>query len=78
MAFSKLETKYLDPSFHFDLIQKDRIVEFPPDLVMVSRLAAILRGLALTLGHNVSLAEYWAPFAHQFLENMKKKNNDKI
>eukprot|EP00121_Abeoforma_whisleri_P015576 Awhi_evm2s14340 len=38
------------------------------DLVMISRLAAILRGLSLTLGQNVSVAEQWLPFAQEYLE----------
>ena len=63
LLFGKLEQKHMQREWHMRLHKADSIVLFPPSLIMLYRMATILRGLALTLRYNVSVAEHWAASA---------------
>ena len=63
MLFGKLEQKHMQREWHMRLHKGDSIVLFPPSLIMLYRMATILRGLALALRYNVSVAEHWASSA---------------
>ena len=41
----------------------------PAELVLVVRVAALLRGLGLSLQYNIDIGERWKPFAEQTIAN---------
>jgi len=53
----------LDRAWHLELHDRDKVVLFPPDLIMVVRTTGILRGLGLMLKTNVAVSESWESFA---------------
>lgn len=53
----------LEPKWHRELHKTDKITHFPPELLMVHRVALILRGLSVALRQNLSVAELWRPHA---------------
>jgi hypothetical protein len=73
LMFDRLRGEYLDEAFHVKLHQMDRIVVIPKDLGMVARVAALLRGLALTLHHNVSVADMWNKSAQAHLLRVQQQ-----
>merc|ERR1719354_632909 len=67
LMFHRLEPKYMDHDFHIKLHKADRFVKWPSELTMVYRASALLRGLCLLLGQNISIAEIWAHQGQSFL-----------
>eukprot|EP00746_Dinoflagellata_sp_MGD_P008802 gnl/MRDRNA2_/MRDRNA2_117665_c0_seq1.p1 gnl/MRDRNA2_/MRDRNA2_117665_c0~~gnl/MRDRNA2_/MRDRNA2_117665_c0_seq1.p1 ORF type:complete len:512 (-),score=100.86 gnl/MRDRNA2_/MRDRNA2_117665_c0_seq1:30-1565(-) len=65
LIFDRIRPEIMDRQFHVELHSRDKVVEFPPSLLMVYRVAVLLRGLALTLQCNVSVADSWAKIAAQ-------------
>lgn len=59
LLFGKLQPHHMQREWHHSLHRSDKIVEFPPCLIMLYRMATILRGLALTFRYNISVAEHW-------------------
>lgn len=53
--------------FLLDLRTRDRLLNFPGELYLPARAAIMLRGLALLLHVNVSVAELWRPEAERVL-----------
>lgn len=63
LMFGRVTLEMLEPSWHRELHKSDKIVHFPPELLMVHRVALILRGLSVALRQNLSVAELWRPHA---------------
>ena len=59
LLFGRLEPAMMERGWHVRLHKLDRIVEFPTEMVMLYRMATLLRGLALALRYNVGVAEHW-------------------
>jgi len=69
LMFGRVTLEMVDPAWHRALHKSDKIVHFPPDLLMVHRVALILRGLGVALRQNLSVAELWRPHAAAFLSS---------
>ena len=54
--------------WHVRLHKLDRIVVFPSELIMMYRMATLLRGLSLALQYNIGVAEHWHGAAQQLLD----------
>lgn len=63
LIFDRIRPEIMDKEFHRALHSRDKVVEFPASLLMVYRVAVLLRGLALTLQCNISVADAWAELA---------------
>jgi aarF domain-containing kinase len=63
-----LQVEMLERDWHRKLHKEDKIVHFPPDLLMVHRVALLLRGLSIGLRQNSSMAESWRPHAVRAVE----------
>ena len=68
LMFGKVSVEMLEPKWHRELHKSDKIVHFPPDLLMVHRVALILRGLSVALRQNLSVAELWREHAERALK----------
>jgi aarF domain-containing kinase len=68
LIFGKLEAKFFDRQFHVDLHARDKVERFPPELFFVYRCSSLIRSLAFSLRHDVSVAEHWRPFAQACLQ----------
>lgn len=62
-----LEGKHIQ-LFMEDLERRDPIVQLPTELLMASRCSILLRGLAMALHQNRSVANTWRPIAERVLE----------
>jgi aarF domain-containing kinase len=62
LMFGPLESHHLDHKWHREMHQEDSITYFPNELGMVYRTSMLLRGLALSLQMNVSVAEEWREY----------------
>eukprot|EP00040_Diaphanoeca_grandis_P013955 m.70541 g.70541 ORF g.70541 m.70541 type:complete len:546 (-) comp24239_c0_seq2:163-1800(-) len=67
LLFGHIQVEMLDPAWHVALNKKDRIVTFPPEMIMVYRVAALLRGLALSLQYDISIGDAWCAHAKEAL-----------
>lgn len=63
LMFGKFQTQHMKHAYHKRLHQMDRITYFPNELSMVYRCALLLRGLAVSLQTNPSIAEEWREHA---------------
>ena len=61
--FGRVDLEMMDPTWHRSLHKLDKITHYPPELLMVHRVALILRGLSVALRQNLSIAEAWRPHA---------------
>ena len=61
--FGRVSLEMLEPGWHRALHKLDKITHYPPELLMVHRVALILRGLSVALRQNLSIAEEWRPHA---------------
>jgi predicted unusual protein kinase regulating ubiquinone biosynthesis (AarF/ABC1/UbiB family) len=62
LMFGPLEIQHLDHQWHREMHKEDSITYFPNELGMVYRTSMLLRGLALSLQMNVSVAEEWREY----------------
>jgi hypothetical protein len=53
--------------WHVRLHKLDHIVVFPSELIMLYRMATLLRGLSLALRYNIGVADHWAGAAQELL-----------
>lgn len=67
LLFDRIDPKTMEVKFFWELHHLDADPLFPPDLLLVGRAAALLRGTAFALGHNVSIASHWKPLALDLL-----------
>ena len=72
LMFGRVTLEMLEPKWHRELHRSDKVVHFPPDLLMVHRVALILRGLSVALRYNLAVAEVWRPFAAGLLEGEER------
>ena len=72
LMFGRVTLEMLEPKWHRELHRSDKVVHFPPDLLMVHRVALILRGLSVALRYNLAVAEVWRPFAAGLLEREER------
>ena len=63
LMFGRVDLEMMDPAWHRSLHKLDKITHYPPELLMVHRVALILRGLSVALRQNLSIAEAWRPHA---------------
>lgn len=63
LMFGLFETQHMQHAYHRRLHQLDRITYFPNELSMVYRCALLLRGLAVSLQINPSIAQHWKSHA---------------
>eukprot|EP01083_Nonionella_stella_P095031 266718_1 len=56
------------PFFMEELHRRDPLTHMPDEYVMVNRVSFMLRGTSAALGHQVSTAKMWRPFAERFLK----------
>ena len=63
LMFGRFEMQHLDHAYHRRLHTMDRITYFPKEVSMVYRTSLLLRGLAVSLQANPSIAEHWQEHA---------------
>ena len=68
LLFGKLQPEMMERDWHVRLHKLDRIVIFPSELIMMYRMATLLRGLSLALRYNIGVAEHWRGAALKLLE----------
>ena len=54
--------------FMTELQKQDKVVKIPGNYYLVNRTVFLLRGLAALLQHDISVAQYWYPFAQGYLD----------
>ena len=59
LLLGRLRPEHMEHDWHVRLHASDRVMTFPPDLMLVCRVAVLLRGLGLVLRQNVSVADSW-------------------
>eukprot|EP00038_Savillea_parva_P030854 m.80896 g.80896 ORF g.80896 m.80896 type:complete len:355 (+) comp9376_c1_seq1:510-1574(+) len=69
LMFGHITPDMLRREWHRKLRETDKIQSFPPHLIMVYRVAALLRGLGLALHHELVVSEAWRVHAYQLLCN---------
>eukprot|EP00729_Bicosta_minor_P010428 gene10428-26655_t len=69
LIFGRIRSEHLSHDWHMALHKTDKITVFPAELVLVARVAALLRGLGLSLQYNIDIGERWKPFAEQTIAN---------
>ena len=69
LIFGRIRSEHLSHDWHMALHQTDKIKVFPAELVLVVRVAFLLRGLGLSLQYNIDIGERWKPFAEQTIAN---------
>ena len=72
LMFGRISGEMLEREWHKQLHKSDRVTHFPPDLLMVHRVALILRGLSVAVRQNISVAELWRPHALVALQREPK------
>jgi len=65
LMLGKLKSEHMNHDFHMNLHQTDRMTQFPPDMMIMVRVAMLLRGLGLLLKQNISVSERWQPEAEK-------------
>jgi aarF domain-containing kinase len=63
LIFGRIKSEHLSHDWHMKLHATDKITVFPPEVVLVLRVAALLRGLGLSLQYNIDISEKWYGFA---------------
>ena len=66
--FGRLNSDMLRREWHHELHAIDRVVHFPPEMLFVARVAALLRGLGLALHTDLSTADAWRDHAAALLD----------
>jgi aarF domain-containing kinase len=61
----------LRSDWHANLQALDHLETFPPQLVMIYRVAALLRGLGLALHQDLAVGEAWRPHAVALLNQTR-------
>lgn len=72
--FGRVTVDMLEPGWHRALHKSDKITHYPPELLMVHRVALILRGLSVALRQNLSIAEAWRPHAAAALAGGRRRD----
>jgi aarF domain-containing kinase len=72
LMLGKLKSEHLAHSWHIQLHKMDRMVHFPPDMMIMVRVAMLLRGMGLLLNQNISVSERWKLEAVACIERAEK------
>lgn len=59
----------LNREWHVKLHAEDRVQAFPVEVMMVYRVAALLRGLSLALHHDLAVGDAWRTHAEELLSS---------
>lgn len=68
LMFGSLQQEWFEPGYLKQVLTNDRIEVMPPHMVMAYRASMLLRGLCLTMQHNVSVADAWSVWAQRWLQ----------
>ena len=68
LLFGHFRVEMMDRAWHVKLHAANKMIEFPVDMIMVYRVAALLRGLSLSLQYDVAIGEAWAKHAKRAIE----------
>ena len=68
LLFGHFRVEMMDRAWHLKLHAADKMIEFPVDMIMVYRVAALLRGLSLSLQYDVAIGEAWYEHAKRAIE----------
>ncbi|GKY93701.1 hypothetical protein MPSEU_000337300 [Mayamaea pseudoterrestris] len=71
LMFSHLQPEHMDHGWHRKLHELDKVTYFPNELSMVYRTSLLLRGLALSLQVNPSVAQQWKHHAEKVVKGQK-------
>lgn len=63
LLLGPLLSQHLEHDWHMKLHKSDRVITFPPDIIIFLRVAGLLRGLSLVLKQNMSVADQWREYA---------------
>jgi hypothetical protein len=67
LMFGSIKPEYMEREYHIKLREIDQLTKFPSSLVMITRVAALLRGLGLVFRHNLDVSRHWDEFAQSAL-----------
>ena len=73
LMLGRLKAEHMDTEWHLRLHEMDRMTQFPPDMMIMVRMAMLLRGMALLLKQNVSVAECWRKEAEACIARGREK-----
>eukprot|EP00930_Biecheleria_cincta_P058136 TRINITY_DN43989_c0_g1_i1.p1 TRINITY_DN43989_c0_g1~~TRINITY_DN43989_c0_g1_i1.p1 ORF type:complete len:577 (+),score=81.20 TRINITY_DN43989_c0_g1_i1:32-1732(+) len=68
LFFCSIQSKWLEPGYLKGKLSRDRVETMPTHVIMVYRSAMLLRGLCLTMQHNISVADVWGVWASRWLD----------
>eukprot|EP00041_Stephanoeca_diplocostata_P013993 m.251387 g.251387 ORF g.251387 m.251387 type:complete len:601 (-) comp19537_c0_seq3:804-2606(-) len=68
LLFGHITADMLDVRWHRKLHRADRVTYFPAEMIMVYRVAGLLRGLGLALQQDLSVGTAWAKYARTLLD----------
>ena len=68
LMFGPFQPHHMDHGWHRKLHELDRVVYFPTELSMVYRTSLLLRGLAISLQVNPSVAQQWRHHAEAAIQ----------
>jgi len=68
LLFDKFRPEQVDHSWHRRLHNMDRVEYFPNELAMVYRTSLLLRGLAISLQYNTSVAHQWKNYCQEAVD----------
>jgi predicted unusual protein kinase regulating ubiquinone biosynthesis (AarF/ABC1/UbiB family) len=67
LMFGPFQPQHMDHGWHRKLHEVDKVLYFPNELAMVYRTSLLLRGLAISLQLNPSVAQHWRHHAENVL-----------
>jgi len=68
LMFGPVHSYHLDHAWHKELHKQDAVTYFPNQLTMVYRASMLLRGVAISLQMNVSVADEWKDYAQAAID----------
>jgi len=68
LMFGSFQQEWFEPGYLKQVLTRDRIETMPSHVVMAYRASMLLRGLCLTMQHNVSVADAWSVWAQRWLQ----------
>ena len=79
-AYDRIDSEFREGKstikFLTELREKDNLTYMPGNYYLVMRTVFLLRGLAALMQIDVSVAQYWQPFANQFLSTYNKSQSN--
>ena len=78
LMLGQLKPQHMNHDWHMQLHKMDRMVVFPPDMMIFVRVAMLLRGMGLLLKQNVSVSERWQKEAQECITRFEKQENQEM